>query len=101
MSIKSSPITILMADDNDTDRKLTMEALQHARLVNELHFVEDGQELMDYLRHTGKYTVLEPARPGLILLDLQMPKKDGHTALAEIKSDPALCQIPVVILTGF
>jgi len=99
MSNKSTPITILMADDDDDDRKLTQEALQDGRLVNELHFVVDGQDLMDYLRHAGKYAELKPARPGLILLDLNMPRKDGRTALAEIKADPALRQIPVVILT--
>jgi len=99
MSNKSTPITILMADDDDDDRKLTQEALQDGRLVNELQFVVDGQDLMDYLRHEGKYAGLKPRRPGLILLDLNMPKKDGRAALAEIKSDPALRQIPVVILT--
>ena len=99
MSIKSTPITILMADDDDDDRKLTKEALQDGRLVNQLCFVEDGQDLLDYLRHEGKYAAQKPARPGLILLDLNMPKKDGRTALLEIKEDPALRQIPVVILT--
>ena len=99
MSIKSNPITILMADDDDDDRKLTKEALQDGRLVNELQFVEDGQELLDYLKHAGKYATLKPARPGLILLDLNMPRKDGRTALAEIKADRMLRQIPVVILT--
>lgn len=99
MSTKTTPITILMADDDDDDRKLTQEALRDGRLVNELQFVVDGQDLMDYLRHAGKYAALKPPRPGLILLDLNMPKKDGRAALAEIKSDPALRQIPVVILT--
>ena len=99
MSNKNTPITILMADDDDDDRKLTLEALKDGRLVNELQFVVDGQDLMDYLRHAGKYAESKPRRPGLILLDLNMPKKDGRTALAEIKGDPALRQIPVVILT--
>ena len=99
MSTKANPITILMADDDDDDRKLTQEALQDGRLVNQLQFVVDGQDLMDYLQHAGKYTALKPPRPGLILLDLNMPRKDGRTALAEIKADPSLRQIPVVILT--
>ena len=99
MSTPRTPITILMADDDADDRNLTHEALKEGRLVNELRFVEDGQDLLDYLRHMGKYAGKNPPRPGLILLDLNMPKKDGRTALAEIKEDPALRQIPVVILT--
>jgi CheY-like chemotaxis protein len=94
------PITILMADDDPDDRLMTREALEEARLANDLHFVMDGEELMDYLYHRGKYT--DPAlapRPGLILLDLNMPRKDGREALEEIKADSELRRIPVIVLT--
>jgi len=99
MSKHGKPITILMADDDDDDRRLTKEALLEGRLANDLRFVENGEELMDYLRHQGKYAGTEVPRPGLILLDLNMPRKDGRTVLKEIKSDPELRQIPVVVLT--
>ena len=99
MSKYGKPITILMADDDDDDRRLTKEALLEGRLVNDLRFVENGEELLDYLRHQGKYASGEVPRPGLILLDLNMPRKDGRTVLREIKSDPELRQIPVVVLT--
>ena len=93
-------ITILMADDDEEDRELTREALTDARLANHMRFVADGQELMDYLRREGAYANgAEAPEPGIILLDLNMPKKDGREALAEIKSDPALRHIPVVVLT--
>ena len=94
------PITILMADDDADDRRLTQEALEEGRLINEVQFVNDGVELLDYLRKEGKFA--PPAvvqRPGLILLDLNMPRKDGRTVLKEIKNDPTLRQIPVVVLT--
>lgn len=94
------PITILMADDDDDDRRLTQEALEEGRLINDVRFVENGEELMEYLRREGKYAApAEAPRPGLILLDLNMPRKDGRTVLKEIKSDPVLRQIPVVVLT--
>ena len=99
MSNKGTPITILMADDDEDDRSLTREALQEGRLVNDLRFVEDGEDLLDYLRRNGKYAGSNTPRPGLILLDLNMPKKDGRDTLKEIKNDPDLRQIPVVILT--
>jgi two-component system, response regulator len=91
---------MLLADDDPDDRLLTREALRETRLANALHEVVDGEELLDYLRHRGRYAdpSLAP-RPGLILLDLNMPRKDGREALAEIKRDPALRQIPVVVLT--
>lgn len=94
-------ITILMADDDEEDRDLTRDALAAAHLANELHFVSDGQELLDYLHRDGAYSGDGAAapRPGIILLDLNMPKKDGREALAEIKADEALRQIPVVVLT--
>ena len=93
-------ITILLADDDEDDRKLAQDALAESRLANDLHTVEDGEELMDYLLRRGKYAALaDSPRPGLILLDLNMPKKDGREALREIKADPSLRQIPVVVLT--
>jgi CheY-like chemotaxis protein len=91
---------ILMADDDPDDCMLAREALAESRLDNQLHCVEDGEELMDYLYHRGKYQ--EPGsapRPGLILLDLNMPKKDGREVLRELKADPELRQIPVLVLT--
>ena len=93
-------ITIVLADDDADDRKLTEDAFAENRLVNQLHFVEDGEELMDYLHRRGKYEPLrsEPL-PGLILLDLNMPRKDGREALKEIKADPNLRRIPIVVLT--
>ena len=97
MSKPSQPVTILMADDDDDDRRLTKEAFQEGHVFNELRFVENGEELMAYLRKEGKYE--DAPRPGLILLDLNMPRKDGRTVLKEIKTDPGLRQIPVVVLT--
>ncbi|MER2493043.1 response regulator [Catenovulum sediminis] len=97
---KKRSITILMADDDEDDRLLTQDALRESRVMNELKCVEDGVELLEYLRREGKYSdkTLSP-RPGLILLDLNMPRKDGREALKEIKADPNLKSIPVVILT--
>lgn len=94
------PIIILMADDDEDDRLLTQEALAESRVLNELHFVEDGVELLEYLERTGKFEdkTLSP-RPGLILLDLNMPRMDGREALQAIKANPNLKGIPVVILT--
>ena len=100
MENPGKPITILMADDDTDDRLMTKEAFEESRLVNDLRFVEDGVELLDYLKRRGKYS--DPAsspRPGLILLDLNMPKKDGREALQEIKADPKLKSIRIVILT--
>jgi CheY-like chemotaxis protein len=94
------PIIILLADDDADDRQLTREALAENRVVNELHEVADGEALMDYLFHRGEYADrLTSPRPGLILLDLSMPKMDGREALAEIKRDPELRQIPVIVMT--
>jgi CheY-like chemotaxis protein len=92
-------ITILMADDDPDDRVLTREALMENKLANDLHFVEDGEELMDFLKRRGKYENQNTPRPGLILLDLNMPRKDGREALSEIKADPELRSIPIIILT--
>jgi CheY-like chemotaxis protein len=94
------PITIVLADDDADDRMLARDALAEARLANDLFFVQDGEELLDFLRRRGRYA--DPAaapRPGLILLDLNMPRKDGREALAEIKADPDFRRIPVVVLT--
>jgi two-component system response regulator len=100
MSEPSTPIVILMADDDPDDRELAEAALQESRLANQLHFVEDGEQLMAYLRNQPPYEdrTAHP-RPGLILLDLNMPRKDGREALAEIKADPQLRPIPVIVLT--
>jgi CheY-like chemotaxis protein len=94
-------VTILMADDDEEDCELTRDALQDARLANEMRFVYDGQELLDYLRRRGGYAdpSVDAPRPGIILLDLNMPKKDGREALAEIKADESLRRIPIVVLT--
>ena len=100
MNHKKNLITILMADDDPDDRLLTQDALSESHLLNDLYFVENGEELLDYLHQRGKYTDPKQApRPGVILLDLNMPKKDGREALQEIKADPLLRQIPIVILT--
>lgn len=94
------PITILMADDDEDDRKMTKEALEEAKVANPIRFVIDGEELMDYLHHRGKYSDPESSpHPGLILLDLNMPKKDGREALREIKTDTGLRHIPIIVLT--
>jgi CheY-like chemotaxis protein len=95
-----APITILMADDDADDRLMMKEAMNENRLKNDLRFVEDGEELMDYLLRRGSYESPESSpRPGLILLDLNMPKKDGREALQEIKSHTDLRSIPVIVLT--
>jgi len=96
---KAKPVTILLADDDSDDRMLARDALAESRLANDLRFVQDGEELMDYLYRRNKYSNEEAPRPGLILLDLNMPKKDGREALREIKSDPNLRHIPIVVLT--
>jgi CheY-like chemotaxis protein len=95
------PVTILLADDDEEDREFTRDALQNSHLANEMRFVVDGQDLLDYLRLEGAYAdgSIEATRPGIILLDLNMPKKDGREALAEIKADADLRRIPVVVLT--
>jgi CheY-like chemotaxis protein len=100
MKIRQKNITILLADDDDDDCMLTQEALIESSLTVKLNIVNDGEELMDYLYHRGKYiNDVSFPRPKLILLDLNMPKKDGREALKEIKSDAKLRQIPVIVLT--
>ena len=99
MNIERS-ICILLAEDDPDDRLLTRRALSKSRLANTIQTVEDGEELMDYLRREGAYEDPSDApRPGLILLDLNMPRMDGREALRKIKSDPDLRRIPVVVLT--
>lgn len=94
------PITILMAEDDPDDRFMTERALRCTPFVNDLRFVKDGQELLDYLWRRGPYSEPDQApRPGVILLDLNMPRKDGREALAEIKAEPGLRDIPIVVLT--
>lgn len=94
------PITILMAEDDPEDRMLTREAFEENRLANDLRFVEDGEELIDYLYRRGKFSDPQQSpRPGLILLDLNMPRKDGREALKEIKAERRLRSIPIVVLT--
>lgn len=91
------PIEILLVEDNPGDVRLTREIFKAARIRNIIHTVEDGVEAMEYLRNQGKYA--DEARPDLILLDLNLPRKDGREVLAEIKSDDELKRIPIVVLT--
>jgi CheY-like chemotaxis protein len=90
-------VEILLVEDNPGDARLTIEAMREAKLGNHVNVVEDGVEAMAYLRREGRYS--EMPRPDLILLDLNLPRKDGREVLAEVKTDPALKRIPVVILT--
>ena len=95
------PITILICDDDEDDRMLTQQALENAHISNNLRFVEDGEQLLDYLYQRGEYSgeTGKAPRPGLILLDLNMPKMDGREALKVIKGDKTLHDIPVVVLS--
>ncbi len=97
----SIPVMILIADDDEDDRLLTQQALEEAHLSNDVRYVEDGEQLMDYLRRQGAYAGKDgkAPRPGLILLDLNMPKKDGRECLREIKADDDLRDIPIVVLS--
>jgi CheY-like chemotaxis protein len=100
MKDQARPVTILVADDDPDDRQLTKEAFEESRILNDLRFVEDGVELMEYLQRRGRYA--DPAdspRPSLILLDLNMPRKDGREALEEIRSDPRLRAIRIIVMT--
>lgn len=91
------PVDILLVEDNPGDARLTLEAMRDAKLSNRIHVVGDGVEAMAFLRHSGTYA--DAPRPDLILLDLNLPKKDGREVLAEVKADAALKRIPVVVLT--
>lgn len=93
-------IAILIAEDDEDDRLLAKEAFREAKIANPIHFVTDGEQLMDYLHRRQPYQdVKQYPWPGLILLDLNMPRKDGREALAEIKGDPTFRRIPIVVLT--
>ena len=93
------PVVIVMADDDADDRMLARDAMRESGLGNPFIIVEDGQELMDFLKRVGRFASPDTPRPGLILLDLNMPRMDGRQALRAIKSDPDLRSIPVVVLT--
>lgn len=100
MTIAAKLTTILMAEDDSDDRLLAQDALKECGMMADLRFVEDGVQLMDYLQRKNKYSPIGAApKPTLIILDLNMPRKDGREALREIKSDPGLRKIPVVVLT--
>ncbi len=94
---ESRQIEILLVEDNPGDARLTQEAMRAAKMTNVLHIVEDGEQAMEFLRRRSRFK--DAPRPDLILLDFNMPKKDGRMVLAEIKTDPDLKRIPVVILT--
>lgn len=97
---QAMPVAIVMAEDDPEDRQLAGDAWVEARLANQIHYVTDGEELLEYLRHTGRHAGRKNApHPALILLDLKMPKMDGFEALEQIRQDPALRHIPVVVLT--
>jgi chemotaxis family two-component system response regulator Rcp1 len=96
-ALESRPIEILLVEDNKADARLTMEALKDGKIQNNITVLEDGVEAMAYLRCEGKYS--GAVRPDLIVLDLNLPKKDGREVLAEVKADPSLKTIPVVIMT--
>jgi len=100
LNVDRQPIVVLVAEDDEDDQMLIRETFEDRRLANELRFVKNGEEVMQYLRRQGKFA--EPwtsPRPGLILLDLNMPKKDGRECLTEIKTDLAFRDIPVFVLT--
>lgn len=91
------PIEILLVEDSPSDANLAIKKLKTAKVLNNLHWVDDGESAMEFLRREGKYT--NAPRPDLILLDLNLPGMDGREVLAEVKSDPDLKRIPVVVLT--
>lgn len=99
MTMNKAPITILMADDDDDDYVLTKKALKESKLLNTLVRVKDGEELLDYLFNRGDYEGRETMRPGVILLDLNMPRLDGREALKVIKSTPEFVNIPIIVFT--
>ena len=95
--MRTKAIDILLVEDNAGDVRLTREALKDGKILNSLYVARDGVEALTFLRHTGPY--VETPQPDIILLDLNLPKMDGREVLAEIKKDPALWRIPVIILT--
>jgi len=92
-----SPIKILLVEDNPGDARLAQEALKEAKMANDIHWVDDGVKAMEFLRRQGEYQ--DAPRPDVVLLDLNLPRMDGREVLAEIKTDPDLKRIPVVVLT--
>ena len=94
---ETKPIEILLVEDSPSDATLTIEALERGKVANKLNLVEDGEEAIAYLRRQGKFA--KAVRPDLIMLDLNLPKKDGREVLAEIKNDPDLKIIPIIVLT--
>ena len=98
LSQRSRPVEILLVEDNPGDVRLTREALREGKVRNNLYVVSDGVEALEFLRRQGQH--IDAARPDLILLDLNLPRKDGREVLQDIKSDPALRHIPVVVLTS-
>ena len=92
-------MTILIADDDIDDRLFMERALRQNGFTQGINFVEDGEDLMDYLRQSGRYDAQQPTYPNLLILDLNMPRKNGFQALAEIKADPALRRLPVVVMS--
>jgi chemotaxis family two-component system response regulator Rcp1 len=97
MESNTRSIEILLVEDNPGDARLTLEAMREAKMSNRIHVVEDGVEAMEFLRRQGRFG--DAPRPDLILLDLNLPRKDGREVLAEVKADPDLKRIPVVVLT--
>jgi CheY-like chemotaxis protein len=97
MNDAGEPIEILLVEDNPADVRLTQEGLRDSKVRNNLHVIGDGEQALEFLRHDGQFA--DTPRPDLILLDLNLPKKDGREVLEEIKSDPELAHIPVVVLT--
>jgi chemotaxis family two-component system response regulator Rcp1 len=91
-------IQILLVEDNPGDVRLTREALRGAKVANELHVVDDGEEALDFLRRRGRHG--DAPRPDIVLLDLNLPRVDGVEVLADIKSDPELAKIPIIVLTS-
>ena len=95
--VSSEPIDILLVEDDEGDALMTREAFEHYKIRNRLHVVKDGEQALDYLHRRGEYR--DAVRPGLILLDLNLQRRDGREVLAELKADPELRVIPVVVLT--
>jgi CheY-like chemotaxis protein len=95
---KARPVQILLVEDSPSDAKLTIRALKSAKIANEINHVSDGVQALEFLRHQGKYA--QSPRPDLILLDLHLPRKDGREVLEEVRNDPILTTIPVVVLTS-
>ncbi|QSZ41408.1 response regulator [Sulfurimonas aquatica] len=98
MQTNHNAVEILLVEDNPADARLTKEAMNDSKIANNLHIVEDGQEAMDFVRKLGKYS--DAPTPDLVLLDLNLPKKDGREVLKEIKEDDNLKMIPVIVLTS-